>query len=70
MEYDVINQYTDSVGFDHRRNHGQFFTPFDVTVFMGSGSTAKAALRCGRLAIGFEINDNYIQLAEQRLTRL
>jgi len=34
MINDSIEQYTASVGFAHRRDHGQFFTPFDVALFM------------------------------------
>ena len=34
MGHEFIEQYTDSVGLDHRRVHGQFFTPFDVAAFM------------------------------------
>jgi modification methylase len=35
--------------------------------FMGSGSTAIAALQSGRAYLGYEINPDYIQLAEARL---
>jgi len=43
--------------------------PGDVILdpFMGSGSTAEAALRCGRLAVGFEVSGEYVDLAGQRL---
>lgn len=34
MGHELIEHYTDSVGFNHRRNHGQFFTPLDVAIFM------------------------------------
>ncbi|NOU35638.1 MAG: N-6 DNA methylase [Kiritimatiellaceae bacterium] len=34
MSHDSIEQYTASVGLGHRRDHGQFFTPFDVALFM------------------------------------
>lgn len=34
MSRDSIEQYTVAVGIGHRRDHGQFFTPFDVAVFM------------------------------------
>jgi adenine-specific DNA-methyltransferase len=34
MVHEFIKQYTDYVGLDHRRVHGQFFTPFDVAAFM------------------------------------
>ncbi len=35
--------------------------------FMGSGTTAIAALRSNRKFIGFEINEKYVRLAEERL---
>jgi len=35
--------------------------------FMGSGSTAVAAMNCGMRFAGFEMNRDYCQLAEQRL---
>jgi len=35
--------------------------------FMGSGTTAVAALRCGRQYTGFELNPDYCDLIEQRL---
>jgi excisionase family DNA binding protein len=35
--------------------------------FLGSGTTAIAALRTGRSAVGIELNDNYSALAEQRI---
>ncbi len=35
--------------------------------FMGSGQTAIAALRSGRNYIGYEINEEYVRLAERRL---
>jgi DNA modification methylase len=34
--------------------------------FMGSGSTAIAALKSGRKYVGYEIDPNYIELAEKR----
>ncbi|MFA7257281.1 MAG: N-6 DNA methylase [Kiritimatiellales bacterium] len=34
MSHDSIEQYTASVGLDHRRKHGQFFTPVEVASFM------------------------------------
>jgi site-specific DNA-methyltransferase (adenine-specific) len=36
--------------------------------FMGSGTTAKAAQMLGRRWIGSEISDEYVQIAERRLT--
>jgi len=35
--------------------------------FMGSGQTALAALKAGRGYVGYEIDDNYVGLAERRL---
>ncbi|MEB3277993.1 MAG: site-specific DNA-methyltransferase [Lyngbya sp.] len=35
--------------------------------FLGSGSTAEAAIRNGRKTIGFEINDLYIDIAIERI---
>jgi hypothetical protein len=36
--------------------------------FMGSGTTALAAIRLGRRCVGFDISDHYVQLAERRIT--
>ena len=36
--------------------------------FVGSGSTAIAAKKCGRNYIGFDINEEYIKLAESRIS--
>lgn len=43
--------------------------PGDVILdpFMGSGSTAEAAVRAGRHVIGFEISPRYISIASRRL---
>ncbi len=38
--------------------------------FMGSGTTAVAARRCGRNFVGFELNPEYCALIEQRLAQL
>jgi site-specific DNA-methyltransferase (adenine-specific) len=38
--------------------------------FMGSGTTAIAARRCGRHFAGFELNAEYCALIEQRLAAL
>lgn len=35
--------------------------------FMGSGTTALAAMRLGRRCLGFDISDRYVQLAEERV---
>jgi site-specific DNA-methyltransferase (adenine-specific) len=37
--------------------------------FMGSGSTALAALQAGRHYVGYEISQEYLKLAETRLQR-
>jgi len=34
--------------------------------FMGSGTTAKAAQELGRHYIGFEINDEYVEICRKR----
>lgn len=38
-----------------------------LDLFMGSGTTALAALRCGRDFVGFELNPAYCAIIEQRL---
>ena len=38
-----------------------------LDLFMGSGTTALAALRCGRHFVGFELNRDYCAIIEQRL---
>jgi site-specific DNA-methyltransferase (adenine-specific) len=35
--------------------------------FMGSGSTAVAAVRCGRLYVGYEIDPSYVATCERRV---
>ena len=35
--------------------------------FMGSGQTAVAALKCGRHFVGYEVNDEYVNLARERI---
>lgn len=37
--------------------------------FLGSGTTVEAALRHGRCAIGFELNADYVRIAEDRISR-
>ena len=37
--------------------------------FMGSGSTALAAVRCERRFVGYEIDNGYINISEQRLNQ-
>jgi len=49
-----------------------FTTSKDMNIldpFMGSGSTLLAAFNLGRQGIGFEINEEYIKLAESRMTQ-
>ncbi len=51
----------------------QLFTqPGDLILdpFMGSGSTALAALSAGRKYVGFEINEYYIEIANQRISKI
>lgn len=36
--------------------------------FMGSGSTALAAIKCGRNSIGYEIDPGYLGMAHKRIT--
>lgn len=38
--------------------------------FMGSGTTAEAALTTGRHYVGYEINEDYVAIAEDRLERI
>jgi site-specific DNA-methyltransferase (adenine-specific) len=38
-----------------------------LDLFMGSGTTAVAAKRCGRHFVGFELNSDYCAIAEKRL---
>ena len=46
--------------------------PGDVVLdpFMGSGSTAEAALRNNRSVIGFELNPDYCEISVSRLSRI
>lgn len=45
-----------------------FTTDIILDPFMGSGTTAIAALKCNRNYVGFEINQEYIKLTKQRIT--
>jgi adenine-specific DNA-methyltransferase len=38
--------------------------------FLGSGTTIESALRAGRCAIGFELNEQYVDVAAQRIARV
>ena len=38
--------------------------------FMGSGTTAVAAVKHGRRFIGFELNPDYFAIVQERLARL
>ena len=35
--------------------------------FMGSGQTALAAIETGRTYVGYEVNEEYVELAEGRI---
>ena len=53
-----------------KRSVSLLVTPKDEVVldpFMGSGSTAIAALQTGRKYIGYEIDPEYVKLAEKRI---
>jgi len=47
-----------------------FSTPEDLVLdpFLGSGTTALAAKRCGRRYLGIEKDENFCAVAERRLT--
>lgn len=48
----------------------QLFTKRDAIIldpFMGSGTTAIAAIQCGRKYIGYDINQEYIDISNKRL---
>jgi site-specific DNA-methyltransferase (adenine-specific) len=47
-----------------------FETDVVLDPFMGSGTTALAALRSGRKFVGYEIVEKYIELAERRVKKL
>lgn len=38
--------------------------------FLGSGTTAIAALKTGRIFVGYDINPDYVALANQRMEAL
>lgn len=38
-----------------------------IDPFLGSGTTAEAAMRTGRLFLGFELNPHYVAIAEKRI---
>ena len=48
--------------------HGVDETKLVLDPFMGTGSTAVAAVRLGVRFIGFEIDTEYVQIAEERVT--
>ncbi len=51
----------------------QLFTFSEEVVldpFMGSGQTAMAALNNKRKFVGYEINQEYVQLAEERIAEI
>ena len=41
-----------------------------LDLFMGSGTTAIAAKRCGRSFVGFELNPDYCAIIDERLAAL
>ena len=45
-----------------------FTTDIVLDPFMGSGTTAIAALKSNRNYVGFEISEEYIKLAKQRIS--
>ena len=54
MMHDLTEEYSSLVGSEHRRAHGQFFTPFDIAAFMcrwvlpgGSGNLYDPAFGLG-----------------------
>lgn len=47
-----------------------FETDVILDPFMGSGSTARAALKSKRRFVGYEINEGYAELANQRLLKV
>ena len=38
--------------------------------FMGSGQSALAALKAGRYFVGYEVNEEYLKMAEMRILPL
>ncbi len=44
-----------------------FETDIVLDPFMGSGTTALAALKSGRKYVGFEVSEEYVELAERRM---
>ena len=38
--------------------------------FMGSGQSALAALKSGRHFVGYEVNEEYLSLAEKRILKI
>ena len=51
----------------------QLFTKRGATIldpFMGSGTTAIAAVKCDRKYIGFDINQEYVDISNKRLLSL
>ena len=47
-----------------------FETDIILDPFMGSGTTAVSALKSNRYFIGYETNENYIKLANQRIKKM
>lgn len=63
--------YSMTVGWEPTCEHGHEPVPCVVLdCFAGSGTTAEVAIRHGRDAVGFELNADYIALAEERLEKV
>jgi len=78
-EGETVWRMTTETGVDHpapfpeelpRRLMLLYTKPGDVVLdpFMGSGSTAVAAVEAGRRYVGYEISEEYCRLAEKRIS--
>jgi DNA modification methylase len=69
---DVAGVATRTVGWElpcnHIRSRGQAVPCTVLEPFAGSGTTLRVALELGRAAIGVELNAEYAELAEKRIT--
>lgn len=60
-----------TVGWEPTCNHGHDPVPAVVLdIFLGSGTTAAVAIRHGRHAMGFELNEEYIRLSLDRIAQV